>query len=283
VRRIRDVVVIIAASLVIIHLISPVILSGALLLFRLGNSYVSDVENWVESWQHYLVGGDPGTLLYAASFDGGGTDGFNGDWQQYPGRLSAQIAGGQMTISVGEANGGAYSYAAPHFGDFDLRVEAQAVSGPVDNGYGVIFRLQNKDNANDQDDSYYLFLISSDGYYRISRVVDGDEKILSDWIDSTAIQQGLNAVNRLRVVARGDQFHFYVNDQPLQVCIPDDPNGVSTYSGGACVKGTMQGALIDDTIPNGQIGVSALWTADANEQPVVAAFDTLLVYAPPAS
>ncbi len=239
----------------------------------------------IAGWGHYVVAGDAGALLYAASFDGGGTDGFNGDWSQYPGRLSAQLADGAMQISVGEPNKGAYAYAAPYFGDFDLRVDARAVSGPVDNGYGVVFRLQNKDNVQTEDDNYYLFLISSDGYYQVTRSVDGDVKVISDWIESPLVNQGLDAVNHLRVVARGDQFNFFINDQPVALCIPNDPAAQSTINSltGECVGGAMLDTLTDDAIPNGQVGVSALWTAGADEEPVVAAFDNLLVYAPDAN
>lgn len=231
------------------------------------------------SWKHAIVSGEPGTLLYVASFDGDETDGFNGDWEQYPGRLSAQLAAGQMQISVGDPVSGAYSVAEPHFGDFDLRVEARAVAGPIDNGYGVVFRLQNKDNTALEDDNYYLFLISSDGYYRVSRAFDGNERIISDWIPSPLINQGLDAANRLRVVARGDQFSFSVNDQPVQLCIPESPDGESTFDALGNCMGAMVDTLTDDTIPNGQIGVSALSTPTGGEG-VVAAFDNLLVYAP---
>ncbi|MEO8396476.1 MAG: family 16 glycoside hydrolase [Chloroflexota bacterium] len=242
------------------------------------------VSRSVAGWQHYIIAGDAGTLLYTASFDGGSSDGFNGDWAQYPGRLSAQIADGQMQITIGEIDGSAYSYSAPHFGDFDVTVAAQAIAGPEENGYGLVFRLQNKDNNFVEDDSYYVFLISGDGYYRVVRAIDGKLKILSDWIDSTLVHQGLNALNRLRVIAQGDQFHFYINDEAVQLCIPDDPNGVSTYSNETCVKGTMVDTLTDDTISNGQIGVTAQWWADSNAQPGVATFDNLLIYAPsPAS
>ncbi len=91
--------------------------------------------------------------------------------------------------------------------------------------------------------------------------------------------QGLNAINQLRVVARGDSFRFYINDTPVQLCIPDDPNAISTYSGDTCIGGAMLDALTDSAIPNGQIGVTAQATSDAG---VVAAFDNLLVYAPEA-
>ena len=255
-------------------LIVLVVIFAALLMF----------SRSVAGWQHYVVAGDAGMLLYSASFDGGSTDGFNGDWSQYPGRLSAQITDGQMQISIGAEQAGAYSVALPHFGDFDLRVNAQAVAGPIDNSYGVVFRLQNKDNSLLEDDNYYLFLVSSDGYYQVSRAIDGKQKELSTWIQSAAVKQGLNTVNLLRVIARGDQFHFFINDQPVSLCIPDDPTAQSTINpvSGECMGGAMKEMLTDDTIPNGQVGVVAKST-DTGGAGVVAAFDNLLVYVPPAS
>lgn len=239
-------------------------------------------SRWAATWKHAILSGEPGALLYAASFDGGETDGFNADWEQYAGRLASQLADGDIQITVGEPGAGAYSVAAPHFGDFDLRVEARAVAGPVDNGYGVVFRLQNKDNHLVDDDNYYLFLVSSDGYYRLSRSVYGDVTIISDWIESPLVNQGLDAANRLRVVAQGDQFRFFINNQPVQLCIPADPDALSTINPltGECMGGAMLDTLTDATIPNGQVGVTARWTAGADEDPVVAAFDNLLVYTP---
>jgi hypothetical protein len=239
----------------------------------------------VASWQHTVISATPGELMYVASFDGSGTDGFNGDWAQYGGRNSAELSDGQMQVTVGELDSGIYSVAAPYFGDFDLRVEAQTLAGPIDNAYGVVFRLQNKDNTSPDDDSYYLFLVSADGYYRVVRVVDGGvPKLISDWIPSSLINLDLNAVNRLRVVARGDQFQFYINDQPVTLCIPNDPDALSTINPltGDCMEGAMLDTLTDGSIANGQIGVSAQSTVSGGEG-VVVGFDNLLIYALSAS
>ncbi len=234
----------------------------------------------VASWQHYIISGEPGALVYAATFDGGATDGFNADWTQYAGRLSAAVANGQMQITVGDVGAGAYSITAPHFGDFDVRVDAQLIGGSEQNAYGLVFRLQNQDNSVLEDDNYYLFLISGDGYYRVTRVIAGKVKVISDWINSALIQQGLNTVNHLRVVAQGDQFRFYINGQSVQLCVPDDPSGESTYSGGKCF-GTMIDTLTDATIPNGQIGVTTQWLEEVGgTDSAVGAFDNLLVYGP---
>ena len=254
----------------IVVLVVLVLLFAALLL----------LSRSVASWQHSPISGAADTLLYAATFDGGGSAGFDGDWSQYLGRLSAQVTGGQMQITVGEIGGGAYSVAAPYFSDFDVHVAARAVSGPVDNGYGLVFRLQNQDNTAVDDDNYYLFLVSSDGYYRVSRVIDGSTRVISDWIQSPLVAQGLAALNRLRVVAQGDQFQFYVNDQIVPLCLPDDPAAQSTINplDGSCMGGALTETLTDSAIPYGQVGVTALWTADAAADPVVAAFDNLLIY-----
>ena len=42
--------------------------------------------------------------------------------------------------------------------------------------------------------------------------------------------------------------------------------------------GALTETLTDSAIPYGQVGVTALWTADAAADPVVAAFDNLLIY-----
>ena len=189
-----------------------------------------------------------------------------------------------MQISIGADSAGAYSAVRPYFGDFDVRVDAQATDGPIDNSYGLVFRLQNKDNNLVEDDNYYLFLVSSDGYYQVSRAIDGRQKELSTWIELSAIQQGLKAVNTLRVIAQGDQFRFFINNQSVTLCIPDDPDAQSTVNpvSGECMGGSMQDTLTDASIPNGQIGVTAQSTQTGGAG-VVAAFDNLLVYAPPTS
>lgn len=226
------------------------------------------IRQQVENW-HYVVSGEPGQLLYVGAFD----DVAASDWQQYDGRVSAQVADGRVVVSNGVSNNVAFSVSDPHFADFDLRAEAQAVSGPLDNGYGVVFRYRDPDN-------FYLFLVSSDGFYQVIRVLDGTQVELSAWIDTPIIRQGLNESNYLRVVAHGDRFAFYVNNEPVQVCIPSDPEAVSTYRTGlGCIGGTMEDTLTDDSLSSGQVGVVAM---SLGEPDVEAAFDNLTVYSPEA-
>jgi len=219
---------------------------------------------------HYTVPAEPGAVLYAAAFDA-----LPDDWDLYEGRLSAQVEDGALVIEVGAASSLPFSTAAPYFDAFDLTVQAQAVDGPLNNGFGVVFRLRDPRN-------YFLFLVSSDGYYRVVREVDGVQRELSTWIPSPAVNQGIGATNQLRVTASGGEFRFYVNGEPLKLCVPDNPAGYSTYNDltGACQEGRMVEALKDDSIASGRLGVIAM-TLD--EPDVRVLFDNLVVYGPDAA
>lgn len=52
-----------------------------------------------------------------------------------------------------------------------IQVEATNIAGPADNRFGVLCRYQNADN-------YYAFLISTDGYYGILKMVSGQSELL---------------------------------------------------------------------------------------------------------
>jgi hypothetical protein len=217
----------------------------------------------------YLRAGPPGALLYAAAFDG-----FLDEWEQADGRNAHLAVDGRMQISIETPQQVVWSAALPRFADFDVATEAAAMDGPEDNGYGLIFRLS------DDRRSFYLFLVSSNGYYKVERYLDGAAKALSNWIESPLVNTGMGARNRLRVVATGATFRFFINDQPVELCIPDDPLAESTYRGGLCMGGTMRDALTDASLADGRLGVVAITEI---EQPgVVVGFDHLLVYSPQA-
>lgn len=242
------------------------------------------LNNAAANW-HYVVSGAPGALLYAASFDGGAADGFNAEWEQYDGRLSAQIADGALRLSdTGDPNGNPFSTIPLYFSDFDLQVVSRFALGPVggslDDGFGVIFRLQKKQSASIDDDEFYLFQISNDGFYRVARRLNGETIDLSAWIDTPIINQGVEVENKLRVLARENEFSFYINDEQVLLCIPDDPEAKSTYYSAfqECRGGSMRPTLIDSGIAYGQIGLVLSSSVDAPE--VTAEFDNLLVYAP---
>jgi len=113
-----------------------------------------------------------------------------------------------MRILVQAPNRLAWASAGRSFGDFHLTVEATQVSGPDDNEYGVLARMQDRDH-------FYRFSISGDGYYQITRY-DGEtwEPLSGDWAPSDAIQTGA-ATNRLEVICQGATMTLLVNGEQL--------------------------------------------------------------------
>lgn len=102
-------------------------------------------------------------------------------------------------------------WATPGVSFRDARVEVDLVpyAGPVQNRMGVLCRYQN-------DENFYFFVISADGYYAIGKVVGGEQSLVDQEAMrySSAIQQGV-AMNHLRAECHGSTLRFYVNDVPV--------------------------------------------------------------------
>jgi hypothetical protein len=211
-----------------------------------------------------VMGGTAGDVLYASMFDAP-----SADMETFDGRLSAVIDGGILKIDVGDVQSAPFVPVRWHFADFDLRVVAAAVGGPVENAYGVVFRMRDARN-------YYRFVITSDGYYQLTQAVNGVEREISTFIPSDAILTDFGAGNTIRVLAQGDTFRFWVNEAPLPLCLPDDPAGASTYSGGECF-GTMADAYTDGMHETGRIGLIGV---SGMEPDVSVVFENLVVVQP---
>lgn len=220
----------------------------------------------------YVSSGEAGTVLYATSFDA-----FSEDWDLFSGRQEGRIADGVLTMESEFSTNPFYSAIRQSFTDFDVEIQIRATGGEMNNAYGLIFRLQPNNLRDNADDSYYLFLISSDGYYRVTRVIAGQRKILSNWIRTPVVNAGMNVDNTLRVVAQGNSFAFFINGQQMSLCIPDDPLAESTYTGGVCLEGQMRDILVDDSVDAGQLGV-VLFPQDERFTSITA--DNMVVLAP---
>jgi hypothetical protein len=128
--------------------------------------------------------------------------------------------------------------------DFAIEVDARQVDGSLDSTFGPIVRVQA------EEEQYYWFQISGDGYYSVELKEDDEWIRLAGWQASSAIKQGLDATNRIRVICYGDRFSLYVN-------------------------GTHLTDVTDDTLRAGIIGLAA---GAYTEPPVVVHFDNLVVY-----
>ena len=260
-------------------------LRSLFILFTLAASLaaLTEMSRLAANLSHVASGG-PGALLHAADFTSAARD-----QDLFAGRLSAQLVEGALRLSAGDPGSLVYAATGPHFQDFDLEVEARPLAGPLDNAYGLLFRLREAQSAPLLEAlglpgsdfagarSYYLFLISSDGYYQLRRSQAGEQQILSAWIPSPLIRQGLEISNRLRVVAQESTLHFYINGEPVALCIPDDAQTRSTWANDECVGGQMRLTLQDESPEAGRI---ALVAQSFQQAGVVLAFDNLLVRMP---
>ncbi len=205
---------------------------------------------------------EPGELLYVTTFDA-----FNDEWDLYRGRKSAQVTDGMLQVHIEEETAGVFSPLDRVYGDFDLTVEASHLEGPIDNGFGVIFRHRDADN-------FYQFLISSDGYYKIVQVHEGAaETLTAEWAPSEHIRTGEGAANTLRVVARGSRFTFHINGQQQTLCLGS--NAIPR----TCEGGEQAETLNDSTLDYGHVGVGALTTRTGGPG-VAIGFDNLVITGP---
>lgn len=136
-----------------------------------------------------------------------------GRWQIEGDELgSIEVNNGQLVIDVAAPNTLQYSTLnEPQFADFDLEISGMLLDGSDESTYGILLRMQGPTE-------FYRFEIMGDGHYMVERLNDDGSwtRFVDDWQISEAIQVGLNANNRIRVVADGPAMAFYVNGELLQ-------------------------------------------------------------------
>ena len=150
---------------------------------------------------------------------------------------SSAIVNEELVITIAAPN--TMQYAAldgANFGDLALEVDVAQRSGPADSSYGVLFRMQD-------GQQFYRFDITGNGLYVIERRnSDGTwTRLVPDWTPTTALNQGLNAVNRLKVIAAGPDLTFYANDVLLtQLTDPTFSSGGIALDAGTFGGGNLQ-------------------------------------------
>lgn len=184
-----------------------------------------------------------GGLPYEETFDQ------QGAWSTGEDAFSVgQVADAVYDFTLLESDLTRWAAAGQSFADGVYSVDARPVAGPLDNGYGLLFR------ANPEKGDFYLFEISADGYAWIGRYVDGAEDatiVGSHWFATPAVNQGLNVTNNLRVEAVAGNLIFSVNGQEI-------------------------GRVTDNTFAEGDIG---LLVQSFGESGVQIQFDNLTVVA----
>lgn len=153
---------------------------------------------------------DEGGTLFNDAFDGETDCG----WALYSrdGATSA-VGDGVLTLTTSQPGQIWWTNPGRTFDDVIISVETDHVSGPEDNAYGVICRYQSSEN-------FYVFLISSDGYYAIGKYQTGSDQVeyLSgdgQYVASDAINQG-QAQNSVRASCVGNELTLTVNGEVLE-------------------------------------------------------------------
>ncbi len=113
--------------------------------------------------------------------------------------------------------------------DSSINVDAEKISGPDNNLFGLLCRYKDSDN-------FYGFLVSSDGYYAIVKSIGGERKILSSdsFEPSGFIQKGASN-NHIRADCVDKTLTLYVNWEKV-----DEVADIDLSSGGVgIIAGTF--------------------------------------------
>jgi hypothetical protein len=149
-------------------------------------------------------------------------------WQNVWDKEYYDANAGSTVYSVGELHirtlGSASAmYHALHsyYSNFILDVDMRLVDGTLNNWEGVNVRRQDTSASN-----YYAFSVSADGYYQISKFVNGESTSLVGPLKSSYINTGKGATNHMTVECNKDVLILKANGHQLGT-VTDN-----TYSGG---------------------------------------------------
>lgn len=127
-----------------------------------------------------------------------------------------EIKYGGMLFTIDLPNFMFWSTTGGEYSDAQVEVDAVLVEGPVDDALGVICRYQDEDN-------FYGFMISHDGYYGIFKYLDGAMVMATEDGKlgySEEIRQG-GAVNHIQAVCQGNTLSLVVNGSTLAMVVDE--------------------------------------------------------------
>ena len=100
------------------------------------------------------------------------------------------------------------SHAGQYFTDLVLEVDTKLIDGSTDNWHIISCR-------SNQVDTWYSFGISADGYYGVSKTLDGRQTYLMDPTYSTNIRKGKGIINLVHIECIGSTLTLTVNGHLL--------------------------------------------------------------------
>jgi uncharacterized repeat protein (TIGR02543 family) len=135
------------------------------------------------------------------------------------------------------------TYAYQYFTDFVLEVETKLVGGTDDNWHQVFCR-------NQDDDNYYEFAISADGYYYVSRYIGGLEVLLAgaEANHSSYIHQGQGVTNLIHIECIGSILSLSVNGHVLATVTDTTFTGGDIGLAASALSGTFTEIAFDNIV-----------------------------------
>jgi hypothetical protein len=115
-----------------------------------------------------------------------------------------------LVLSVITPNSLLWSINQPRYSDTRIDVDAVLLDGPVNDNFGVICRFVDNEN-------FYGFLVTHDGYYGIFKMLNGQMMMTSETTNldfSDVIRQG-GVVNHITAECLGEMLKLTVNDTLL--------------------------------------------------------------------
>ncbi|NLV73156.1 MAG: hypothetical protein GXY52_00500, partial [Chloroflexi bacterium] len=179
-----------------------------------------------------------GEVIYHEDFTNSDTGWDEWDASDSTGRYNK----GEFIVDITESRTMRWSNAYESFADVSIGMDVRKVAGSDDNAMGIVLRYQDVDN-------FYVFSISSDGYYVFGYYLDDEWVPLVDWTPSDSINQGEEA-NYIEVTCKGPRFILKIN-------------------------GDIVASLNDDTFDMGDIGLMAASNQDDN---VTISFSDVIVW-----
>ena len=142
---------------------------------------------------------------------------------------SLEYSQGAYRVLVKSAGYDLWAVSRQTYGDVQVEVDTARLAGTSDNRFGLICRYQDVSN-------FYVFIISSDGYYAIALIRNGTSSLLGQEMMAynAAIIHG-DGPNHIRFDCIGNALTGYVNGQ--QVAVVND----STFTTGDA--GLLAGAF----------------------------------------
>ena len=141
----------------------------------------------------------------------------NSGWDSHSGAdVATDYDAGQYLIAISDPGVDVWGRPGLDLTDVAFSASTQYVAGPANNEYGLICRYQ---RGGDGKNSFYFFLVSSDGYFALGKVIQDVRSILSpsqgSFQPTNALLPAQDGVNQLEAVCQGDHLSMSVNGTPV--------------------------------------------------------------------